>query len=255
MSYNNAADYFEFLAEETKRRTEEKFGNLAQESLLQKDTQTGNYSSKHFENFCSFDLKENHIKAPLSQKKLENAKNHGEKDVEYVLKWFLASNDQHIVAIEGDCESRHRYDCILLCKPDFINEAQEYDHILVTPAGVVLIETKHWKGSVEIRPDGKWLRKPDAKTPATGVESPKLQMRRHELVMQEILPSVPVHSILCFSNSSVIIDGRENFKDYLVITIDQLEDTLSSLCATGHYIAEEIDQMVVTINAHKTNIL
>ena len=209
---------------------------------------------KYLEGFCGFDIFEKEAEIKNIQEKLKSSYNEGEKAVEYALKWFLSSNSHYAVPIKADCESRYRYDCILLCKADFINEAQEYDHILVTPAGIVLIETKHWKGNVTIRPDGKWLRKPDAESPAVGIESPKLQMRRHEIVMQEILPNVPVYSVLCFSNSSVIVDGRENFSDYPVITIDQLEETLSSLCSTSKYSKEEIDQMVETINAYKVNI-
>lgn len=239
------------LRREKRRQFLESFGD---NSILYITTNENEPPKKYLEGFCNFDIFEKEAEIKKIQEKLKSSCNEGEKDVEYALKWVLSSNNQYVVPIKADCESRYRYDCILLCKPDFMNELQEYDHILVTPAGIVLIETKHWRGNVEIRPDGKWLRKPDAESPAVGIESPKLQMRRHELVMQEILPGVPIHSILCFSNSSVIIDGRENFSDYPVITIDQLEDTLSSLCSAARYSKEEIDQMVETINAHKINV-
>ena len=213
---------------------------------------------KYLEDCCGFDIfsKETEIRAELlkhqkHQQKLSNSNNDGEKAVEYALKWFLAAGDNYVVPVKNDCESQYRYNCILLCKPDFIDEPQEYDHILVCTAGVVLIETKHWKGNVEIRADGKWTRKQDADSPSVGVDSPKFQMRRHEVLMQKILPSVAVHSLLCFSNASTIIDGRENFKDYPIITVDQLEETLTDLCAKGTYAKEDIDRMLATIDAHK----
>ena len=68
----------------------------------------------------------------------------GEKQVEYALKWCLADFKERVVAIKKDCESKYRYGCILLSKPDLISEPQEYDPILVSNAGIILIETKHW---------------------------------------------------------------------------------------------------------------
>lgn len=213
---------------------------------------------KYLDGCCGFDIfaKERELKTILEehrkhQEKVENSNNIGEKDVDYAIKWFLATYGGYAVSIKGDCESRHRINCIQLCKPDFIDEPQEIDHILVCPAGVVIIETKHWKGYVDIRPDGKWTRKSDADSSVVGVDSPKFQMRRHEVLMKKILPTVAVHSLLCFSNASAIIDGGENFKDYPIITVDQLEVTLTDLCAKGTYSQEDIDRMAAAIDAHK----
>lgn len=213
---------------------------------------------KFIEGDCGFDISEKYIELvslfddyKKKQEKANNSTNDGEKAVDYALKWFIASNDDSAVQISANCESKYRYNCIVLCKPDFIDEPQEYDHILVCSAGVVLIETKHWKGTVEIRSDGKWTRKMDADSSAIGIDSPKFQMRRHEVLMQKILPTIPVHSLLCFSNASTIIDGRENFKDYPIITVDQLEETLTYLCTKGTYTKEDVDRMVTAIDAHK----
>ena len=121
---------------------------------------------RYLQDKCGFDIfeKEKEINQKLleykeKQRKLKNSFNHGENNVEYIIKWFVASNDgKHILAIKGDCESKYRYDCILLRNPEFIDEPQEYDHILVTPAGIVIIETKDWKGTIDINADGKWIR-------------------------------------------------------------------------------------------------
>ena len=185
------------------------------------------------------------------KQKEQNSNNPGEKAVAYAIKWICAASENKIISVNNDCESNHSFNCILLNKPDFIDEPQEYDHILLCPAGVVLIETKHWKGTVNIRPDGKWTRKKDEDSTTIGVESPKFQMRRHELLMQKILPEVPVHSILCFSNASTIIEGKEYFKDYPIVSIDQLEETLANICNEAKYSDTEITQMVKTIEDHK----
>ena len=204
-----------------------------------------------FEKLCGFSIynKEEELQAII--KKIKNSNNVGEKDVDYAIKWFLSAYNGYAISINGDCESKHRINCIQLYKPDFVDEPQEIDHIIVCSAGVVVIETKDWKGNVHIRPDGKWTRRKDSESSVSGVDSPKFQMRRHEVLMQEILPGVQVHSLLCFSNASTIVDGRENFKDYPIITVDQLEDVLTNLCTKGTYTTEEIDCIVATIEAHK----
>ena len=174
---------------------------------------------------CDFDIFEKYDELDEAIKrhkqKEENSTNPGEQAVEYAIKWFMASGQSNIVAVEANCESQHRYNCIQLFNPDFIDEPQEYDHILVCSAGVIIIETKHWKGTVDIRPDGQWTRKKDPDGSFEGEKSPKFQMRRHEALMQSILPNIRIHSILCFSNPTIMIDGRENFQDYPIDLIDQ----------------------------------
>ena len=215
-------------------------------------------SKIYLDGCCGFDifLKESELLSCLEkhdrhQQKLKNSNNDGEKRVEYAIKWFMSANDAPVISIKNDCESHHRYNCIVLCKPDFTNEPQEYDHILICSAGVILIETKHWKGQIEIRKDGKWVRKSADDGSITGVDSPKFQMRRHEVLMQKILPSVPVHSILCFSNASTIIDGQENFTEYPIISIEQLEETLNKLCSNKNYTADDITQMASIVESYK----
>ena len=190
----------------------------------------------------------------LHQQKKDNSNDDGEKNVEYVLKWFIASTQQNIVSIKGDCESKYRLNCILLNKPDFLDDPQEYDHILVCSAGIILIETKHWKGVLEIRDDGKWIRQNESNV-ASGEKNPKLQLRRHELMLQKIIPNVKIYSLLCFSNEHLIINGKENFKDFPIITIEQLEDKLLEISSVNLYNDEEINRIVETINNHKINTM
>lgn len=188
------------------------------------------------------------------EQKRRNSCNDGERSVEYEIKWFCAGRGETVASIAADCESRYRYNCILLAKRDFIqDESQEYDHILVGPGGVLLIETKHWKGGVEIRSDGKWLRCTGENGEKAGVENPKIQVRRHEALMKAIVPGVAVSSVLCFSNASVVIDGREYFQDYPILYTDQLGDYLSRFCESQLYSEAAIRSIVQTIEAHKVN--
>jgi hypothetical protein len=213
----------------------------------------------YLEGECGFDVweKEQEINQALKEfeiirKKEKNSFNSGEKKIEHALKWINASNEKKYVSIAGDCESKYRFNCILLYNEDFIDEPQEYDHIIVCCAGVIVIETKDWQGTVEIRNDGKWIRtNPDGKF---GVASPKVQMRRHEALLGSILPNVPIYSVLCFSNDSVVINGRENFKNYPIITIDELEDYITDICENARYSAEDIEAIVERIEQHKYNV-
>ena len=239
---NYAAEYFRRRCEETERRIEE----LVKEELKRMDDPS--YARKMEK--LEAQSEEERRKREQEIKKREVSDNPGEKAVEYAIKWFMLANDRYVVGIKKDCETQYRYNCIALHKPEIIDEPQEYDHILICPAGIILIETKHWKGRVEIRQDGKWLRSYEDISDE-GIESPRFQMRRHEILMQKICPSVTVHSLLCFSNASIVIDGRENFTYCPIVTTEQLEEVLSDLCAKGSCSKEEIDKMADTINKHK----
>jgi hypothetical protein len=206
-----------------------------------------------FENFCDFDVLRKYEEIQSILKKINNSHDVGENRVEYEIKWFLAECDLGIIPIKSDCESKYRYNSIMLCKLDFINEPQEYDHILVTPAGIVIIETKNWKGRVEIRNDGKWLKEKEDKTDMVGIENPGMQMHRHELLMKKILPEVPIYNVLCFSNSSVVIDGIKNFSDYPIIRVEQLREFLGDICSNSKYTGDEMNSFADIIEKHKIN--
>ena len=187
------------------------------------------------------------------KEKIRNSNNRGEQEVEYHIKWIIKTLNKYIVSIDNNCETKYRYNCILLKNPKFIDEAQEYDHILVTPSGVIIIETKDWQGTIDITPDGKWIRHKEEDGTSFGVASPITQMRRHEQLMKSILPDVPVHSILCFSNPSAIINGKEHINEYPVINIEQLETELNKICSRNKYSNEKIDEIVTIIDSHKIN--
>lgn len=197
--------------------------------------------------------KEDFEKAEIEEQKRKNSDNSGEKAVEYEISWFSVAEKGQIISISADCESKYRYNCILLAKQDFIKENQEYDHIIVGPGGVLLIETKHWKGAVEIRSDGKWIRSIGEENRKVGVENPKSQIWRHETLIKAIVPGIAVSSILCFSNADIVIDGKEYFTDYPVIYVDQLRDCLSIFCGNKLYSETEVRSIAGIIESHKVH--
>lgn len=205
----------------------------------------------YYEYFADFDVLATYDDLKRKIDKFKNSDNQGEANVEYVLKWTLATNPELFIPVVGDCESKYRLNCILLRNRDFINESQEFDHLLVSCAGVISIETKHWKDRVEIRQDGKWIRHND--DGAHGVESPKLQIQRHEALLKSILPDVPIFSLLCFSHASIVIDGKENFTTCPIITTENLGDALQSICSTASYSVEDMNQIIAIVESYKTN--
>ena len=222
--------------------------------------QNGTKYQLFFEKECNFsianaknEIRNAVIELQAEKKRAENSMNSGERAVEYALKWFSAGCSNHIVAIKNNCSSSYRNNCILLSNPEFIDEPQEYDHILAGPFGVAIIETKHWKGKIVITSEGKWLRYSDNSSEPIGVANPKTQMKRHEVLLQSIIPNVPIYSILCFSNDTARVEGTSNFTEYSLVRLDQLAEALSKLLENNKYSNAEVDKIVQLIEQHKVN--
>ena len=78
---------------------------------------------------------------------ITNAGQKGEDAVEYVLKWLRPYG---YMPVEKTCLTKYGTISILLQNKSFINEAQEYDHIIVGKNGVFLIETKNYSGEITV---------------------------------------------------------------------------------------------------------
>ncbi len=107
---------------------------------------------------------------------------------------------------------------------------QNFDHIIIGPAGVFVVETKNWKGSIEFR-DGKLF--------AGGREPSRPPLKQVKAATAELVAyideagcgNIPVHSVLCFLgtklpeeimnvNGVVICSGRR-LVDVLQETFDE----------------------------------
>jgi hypothetical protein len=79
---------------------------------------------------------------------------------------------------------------------------QNFDHIVVGPAGVFVVETKNWKGSVEFR---------NGRLYAGGREPSRPPLRQVKAATAELitfldnagLGNVPVHPVLCFISTEL----------------------------------------------------
>ncbi len=74
---------------------------------------------------------------------------------------------------------------------------ENFDHIIVGPTGVFVVETKNWKGSVEFR---------DGKLYAGGKEPSRPPLKQVKAAAAELVSwiddagcgDIPIHSVLCF---------------------------------------------------------
>lgn len=129
----------------------------------------------------------------------------GEEVVEYALSWL----PNEYINIPQESVGRYGQNCILICNSSFRQETQEYDHIIVGPQGVFLVETKNFVGEITIDAEGNWTRRKPGQG-IVGERNPIQQIRRHEKLMKTIVDDVNIISIMCLSHPKVVVQGTEN---------------------------------------------
>jgi len=140
----------------------------------------------------------------------------GEKEVQYVLQWL---DDRHKVI-----------NSVFLRGPNY--DAQQFDHLVVGPFGVLNLETKNYSGTLRIDAHGTWTQQTAPHRTPQRITSPAFQVQRHRAVLQDILPeNMPIHDIIVIANNGTIVEGRENCP-VPVVTSDML---LSSIEKLGEY--------------------
>lgn len=150
------------------------------------------------------------------------AGNVGEKNVNYALKWL----DNDYIQIEPKSYDRVGEKCIIIKNDAFIDEAQEYDHIVLSHKGLFVIETKNLRGTIRIDANHNWSKEVDGEV--NGITNPLQQVRRHEKVLKSFLPKeLPIISIVCIANDNAIIEGIEN-SDIPIVKSDRLVEFLET---------------------------
>lgn len=171
----------------------------------------------------------------------------GERKVEYTLQWL----DKSFISIEARSKNYTGDPCIKLSNPEFIDKVQEYDHIVVGPKGVFVIETKNFSGKIIIDKYGNWIRK--KRDEEVGMTNPLQQMRQHEKVIKSFLPdNINVVSILCIANDKTIIEGSENFT-LPIVKSDMIVEFMENYNADSSLSQNEIDKCSKLIYEHMVN--
>lgn len=167
----------------------------------------------------------------------------GEKEVEYALKWL----DRDYIVMSGKSDYKGHKGKILLYNAQFIDEKQEFDHIVIGKQGVILIETKNYAGKIEIDQNGNWIRTKKGGI-KVGERNPIQQIRRHEKLVKSIV-DVPVMSVICLANSQVIIEGIQNSK-VPIIKSDLLVEYIESYRNGEDLSKDEVVQCKESIERH-----
>lgn len=170
--------------------------------------------------------------------------NRGEREVDYALR----SIDKSYVLIERKSTNKLGEKCIYIYNSDFMDEKQEFDHIIVSAKGVFNIETKNLSGKIVIDANGNWRRVKDGNE--EGMKNPLQQVRRHEKVLQSfLLENCPIVSIVCLANDKAIIEGVENSPLNIVksdLLVEYIENYHSNILLNS----QEIESVVKQIYDH-----
>lgn len=159
----------------------------------------------------------------------------GEAEVNYALKWLVGD----YIKFDRTPSGKYGQYAIILNNTKFIDEPQEFDHIVVGPQGIFNIETKNYAGKLIIDTNGNWIRiKSDGSE--IGERNPMQQIRRNEAVLKSIVgEDIPIISILVMANPKIIIEGVENFSIPLLKS-DRLEEYISTYKNDKAYTKSEI---------------
>lgn len=176
------------------------------------------------------------------QKYTENQKKDslGEKEVNYALKWL----DKSYIKVSNPNNEK----AISLYNPEFIDEPQEYDHIIVGKQGVFNIETKNFAGKLIVDVNGNWIRVRDNQM--EGERNPIQQVRRHEKLLRSIIGSdIPIINIICMAHPKLIIEGVENCS-VPIIKSDLLVEFIETYKSDINISEDEIKKCVTQIENH-----
>ena len=170
----------------------------------------------------------------------------GEKEVEYALKWL----DNGYEIISKTSVGKYGEQTIILQNPDFIDEPQEYDHIIIGKQGVFLIETKNYAGKLIVDKNGNWIReKKDGSQ--EGERNPIQQIRRHEKLIRSIIgDDINIISIICMAHPKMITEGVENCS-IPIVKSDLLVEFIESYKYDKLLSSEEMKICLETINKYK----
>lgn len=162
----------------------------------------------------------------------------GEREVAYILRWLPPTYlSMHNVTI-----------------PSQRFEPQQLDHVVVGPNGVFHLETKSINGVVLISPDGEWtvIKPVQNRMVKEGMDSPRVQVQRHEVVLKEFLRSrfkleIPVVSVVVMAHPSTIVEGDDPGLN--VIKKDRLNEFIQSYQAAVTLSPKQVRQITLALAA------
>lgn len=171
-----------------------------------------------------------------------------EKEIRFALKHLSA--DEYITIPIADSET-------LIIRSDKSAIQHEYDAVVVSRYGVVIVECKNYRGELIRCNNGMWIRKKNGKTEVLE-RNPIVQVDYQKRLMEEYLLEneidVPVDAIICINNPSANISISGELK-YPVVTLENLLDTIESI-KNKYYDYKVISQEVMDniVNVIRRNV-
>ena len=170
--------------------------------------------------------------------------NVGEQKVDYALKWL----DSSYIIIKKNSKDKVGNDCIIITNQSFIDETQEYDHLVISNKGIFSVETKNFAGKIIVDKQGNWIRKHGEEE--EGIKNPIQQIRQHEKMLASFLPEdFKIISIICIANDKAIIEGTEN-SVLLIVKSDMLVEFIENYDSGFTYTTAQMQEVERLIYNH-----
>lgn len=172
----------------------------------------------------------------------------GEEAVDYVLKWLP---DLYLV-IKKDCQGKYGDNVIILENDSFVDESQEFDHLVIGPQGIFNIETKNYTGKLSIDQNGNWYRLKKGEAEWVAEENPAQQLFRHHVLLQSIVgDDVPIINVICMAHPNLMISDQGNSL-IPVVKKDLLADFIVNYKPAGLNVGD-IENLRTKIEAYKVD--
>lgn len=157
--------------------------------------------------------------------RLKRSGERGEQQVIHALSWLPPEHFTVFNHIYVSCNGR----------------GQQFDHLVVGHNGIFHIETKNHAGRIMITPEGNWeiTRTIGGKVRTEGMENPLEQVRRHEMVLEDLLSKLfpgkrnfPIQEIVVIANPKSTLKGEQH-SPYLILKRDKLLDYILNFDKAG----------------------
>lgn len=150
------------------------------------------------------------------------------QDAQYMAAGLRGENEVARILADGLDHSYYLYNDLSI-RSGF--SRAQIDHLVVSPKGIFLLETKNWRGRLTgDEEDRKWLQHRSPDQPPRPLNNPVLQNRRHVAVLEKFLqtggvPAIPIVPMLVFTgrNTSIDITNQKTLLMWPRETVDYIQ--------------------------------
>ena len=149
------------------------------------------------------------------------------------LEWL----DDSYVQIPKLSINEHGQSCIIIENPNYKKIQLKYDHVLISPRGVLIITVITIPGKYSIDLNGNWSVREyisdGSYSEEIGFKNPSQSLRQQEKLLASFLPStITIDSLICLGNEHSVINGTNN-SNCPVIKYDILVEYLENIHCTS----------------------